>query len=210
MMDNPATDRARRKKRMIVALAIVLALAAVALAVWLITRKGGDGGDDSLYSADVYEKSPNSFAVYDPDAPSIFEDEEYLALDRAVHVRTGGEEYTIDSSTASPWERFFIDYFDALAHGDSERCNAMYTDGFIAKYGEQGEFSEQRIYDIHLTLLDKLDDASRVSYSVSYCIRKNNGTFRRDIYSDSSRPVIIDLVLDGDVYKIDNIHYLDQ
>ena len=177
--------------------------------VWLIIKGVEKKGESKTpYTADVYDLDPNRFAVYDPDSPSIFEDDAYLSLDRSLHIRRGGEEYTVTGSDpASAAEKFLIDYFDVLAHGETEKYNSMFTERYYETHDKQADFSEQRIYDIHVTILDALDDDSRISYMVEYKIKRNNGTFRRDIYSDSSRPLIFDLVKVGDTYKIDSMRY---
>ena len=127
-----------------------------------------------------------------------------------MHVKRGGEEFTVsadDADRADAAALFFIDYFDALAHGETEKYNAMFTDKYYETHDRQADFPEQRVYDVHVTLLDAVDGDSRASYMVDYKIKRNTGTFRRDIYSDSSRPLIFDLVKDGDSYKIDQMKY---
>lgn len=200
----------RRRSRLFCLIVICIAALLVAAAVWIIIKIASNKSDPRTpYTADVYDLDPNRFALYDPDSPSIFEDDSYLELDRALHVRNGGEEYTVTEtdSSASAAELFMIGYFDALAHGDTEKYNAMFSDAYYETHDKQPDFSEQRVYDIHISLLGSVDGDSKVSYMVDYKIKKNNGTFRRDIYSDSSRPLIFDLVRDGESYKIDNMRY---
>lgn len=203
-------QKSRRKRTLLVIAAIALLAAVAGTVILIIGRSQKNDRTGTPYTVDLYKSDPNRFAIYDPDDPSIFEDEAYLSLDRSIHVRRGGEEYVAsetDSSAASRSEVFFIGYFDALAHGDTERYNSMFTDDYYETYDRQKDFSEQRVYDIHITLLDGLDDWSRVSYLVEYRISRNNGTFRRDIYSDSSRPLVFDLVWAGDTYMIDGMKY---
>ena len=201
----------QKRRKAFVILIVVLALAAAAgIALLVIDRVEKANAPRSPYLADVYESAPNRFALYDPDAPSIFTDESYLSLDRDIHVGRGGEEFTVSADGADNADAvslFFLDYFDALAHGDTDRYNSLFTDGYFEKYDKQSDFSEQRVYDIHVALLGATDDENRVSYKVEYKIKKNNGTFRRDIYSDSSRPLIFDLVKSGDTYLVDNMKY---
>ena len=203
--------RPHKRRRALTILAVVLALAACAgIALFVIDRVEKANAPRTPYLADVYKSDPNRFALYDPDAPSIFTDEEYLSLDRSLHVKRGGEEFTVTQNGADKADAislFFLGYFDALAHGDAERYNSLFTDGYFETYDRQADFSEQRVYDVHVTLLGATDDESRVSYMVEYKIKRNNGTFRRDVYSDSSRPLIFDLVKSGDTYLIDNMKY---
>ena len=210
-MASHSTPRRSKRRKALVILAVVLALAAVAgITLFVIDRVEKSKSARTPYLADVYEAEPNRFAVYDPDAPSIFEDENYLSLDRSIHIARGGEEIAVPpdgADTADALAVFFVDYFDALAHGDTQRYNSLFTEAYFEAYDKQADFSDQRVYDIHVTLLGATDDESRVSYKVEYKIKKNNGTFRRDIYSDSSRPMIFDLVKSGERYLIDNMKY---
>ena len=204
---NTRVSKKRKKTLIIVAVCAVLAAAAVILLICLLPK---NSGPQTPYIADVYKEEPNRFAVCDPDAPSIFTDESYLSLDRSLHVRRGGEEYVVESAddeTADPGAIFFLEYFDVLAHGETEKYNALFTDRYFENHTPQEDFPEQRVYNIHVTLLDVTPDESAAAYIVEYYINKNTGTFRRDIYSDSSRAMIFDLVLVGDSYKIDNMKY---
>ena len=48
----------------------------------------------------------------------------------------------------------------------------------------------------------------RVTYRVDYMIRKNNGTFRRDVGSDAIRPQYVVLLVspDGSDIAIENVY----
>ena len=155
---------------------------------------------------------PYSFAVNDPDAPSIFDDPEYLSLDRAIRLSNGIEEFVLTAGSVDPTDSalFFLDYFDALSHGASERYDAMFTDAYYEKYLAQTDFSEQRVYDVHLTRLDAGDNADTSYFLVEYKISKNNGSFRRDVASDASRPVVFELVKTPGGYKVNDVHYISS
>ena len=186
---------ALRRKRMITALIIICALALAAGVVLYLTREKPPE-KATPYTAYIGDSYP--FSIFFPDDPSIFDDEKYLSLDRSLHVRSGMEEFTVldaDSEFADNETVFFLDYFDALEHGASERYDAMFTEEYYEKYSAQRDFTEQRVYDIHLTRLE-------------YKISKNNGSFRKDIGSDAARPVVFELIKDNGEYKINDVHYI--
>lgn len=211
MTQNPraALRRRRKKRKRLVWVIAVLALALLAAVYWFFTREK-PAEKATPYTADVYD--PFTFALNDPDAPSIFEDSAYLALDRSIHIKRGMEEYTVSAAPSEEEgaERFFLGYFDALSHADTERYGEMFTDGYYQKYLPQEDFTEQRVYDIHLTWLDSADNDARIYYLVEYKISKNNGSFRRDIGPDASRPVVFELVRSGTEYRINDVHYVTK
>ena len=154
---NTRAARKRKKTIIIVSVCAVLAAAAVILIFCLLSK---DDEPETPYFADVYKEEPNRFAIYDPDAPSIFTDESYLSLDRALHIKRGGEEYVIESADDEMADRiavFFLEYFDAIAHGETEKYNALFSDRYLREHQPQADFPEQRIYNIRVTLLTPIN-----------------------------------------------------
>ena len=199
---------AKRRKRMVTALIVVGVLAAAA-SVFLFFTREKPPEKATPYTAEVSSSRP--FSLNDPDAKSIFEDPAYLSLDRSLHMGNGYEEYTVsdsDSEFADENSDFFLEYFDALEHGASERYDAMFTDAYYEKYLAQSDFSEQRVYDIHITQLAGGESPTTSFFLVDYKIAKNNGSFRRDIASDASRPVVFELVRTDGGFKINDVHYV--
>lgn len=208
MPEISVAERSRRKRKKIILIIVITVITVLAVLSWFFTREK-PAEKATPYTADVYD--PFDFALDDPDAPSIFDDEDYLALDRTLHIKRGMEEYTVtdaSSELADDAARFFLGYFDALSHGDASRYGEMFTDEYYSKYLRQDDFSEQRVYDIHLTWLESSPDGQSVYYLVEYKISRNNGSFRRDIASDASRPVVFGLVLTESGYKVNDVHYL--
>lgn len=209
MTPNPRAElrlRRKRRKKLIFVIAVsVLLLTGVVC--WFFTREK-PAEKSTPYTAEVYNSS--AFVLNDPDAPSIFDDSAYLDLDRSVHIKRGMEEYTVSAASEDEAERFFLTYFDALSHGDAARHGKLFTDAYYQKYLAQDDFTEQRVYGIHLTWLDGSDNGERLYYLVEYKIAKNNGSFRRDIASDASRPVVFELVRTDMGYMINDVHYVTK
>lgn len=200
----------RTRRRVVTTVIVVIAVVSLIVGVWQFISVNKTPEKTTPYTADVYD--PNLFALVDPDAPSIFDDDDYLSMDRSIHVRNGIEEYTVTdphSDIADGEILFFFDYFDIISHGDYVKYEELFTDSYYEKYLSQGEFSEQRVYDIHLEkLIDSAGNSDRAYYLVTYKIAANNGSFRRDITSDSVRPVVIEIVRNGASYLINDIHYV--
>ena len=66
------------------------------------------------------------------------------------------------------------------------------------------------LYNLNVTKLwEELEDdtVTRYAFDVTYMIHRNDGTFRNDIDSDSSKTLYFELVEENGVVKIDRITY---
>lgn len=107
--------------------------------------------------------------------------------------------------------RFFIEYFDVLKTGNSEKYAALFTKSYKKDpKGFEKDFTRvfppQKLFDIKVTeLLRSTDTTVDYNYEgkkcffgyylVSYKIDKNDGMFRRDLYSrEIERPLVFELV----------------
>ena len=125
----------------------------------------------------------------------IFSDEEYMAYDRNVsyYDPDTGATYSVeekDLATQEEYVRFFYSYFQTVIWGDA----VNYAEHFSLSYeGELPEdFTMQMVYDIQIQ--PHLSSGEGNTYIVDYKIRKNNGTFRRDIGSDEGREYLFTLI----------------
>ena len=127
----------------------------------------------------------------------IFEDEGYLQLERRILYKDGAQ--SIYMANENDYQRtgdlamFFAAYFNAIVEGDAEAYNALLSKGYKKEHGEKTRFTMQKLYGIEIVYCDKyaLDSSSTPTtvyeFEVDYYIRMNNGTFRSDISSDTSR-----------------------
>lgn len=205
--------RARKLSRRIRWIVAGLVLFAV-IAVPLI-RCLDDSGEPE--APPVPTESPDVFV--EPDFEyDILKDPAYLELDRSVHHADGGVEVVMDATNRQALGKCAMMLEEMIGYivaGDVERYNALLTQRYIEAKGVQEPFAMQQVYNIHLEAGEaeqKTEDGKTVAYRiyyVSYCIRQNNGTFRRDIGSDESRTQIILLTDREDgVVKIDSISYI--
>ncbi len=144
----------------------------------------------------------------------IFEDEEYLQLERTVYYSDGAQTYPIlsDNFPVPEAARLFYDYIDAIIHGDADKLNTFYTDEYLEEVGAHADFTMQRVYDALVTYLgptiDKRTGQRCERVKLTYRISKNDGTFRRDIESDASREQIFTVIEQDGVYRISDMNFV--
>lgn len=175
----------------------------------LLTSCGGK--EDGKRSPYPEVELDGNFVIADDNEIDIEGDEEYLALDRNLYFKTGGLEYavTADDEELDEGAAFFLEYFNAVLHGDEDRYNSMFSETYFVTYIPQEEFTKQMIYDMHIELISRTEngDTLNLTYYVDYKIHRNNGTFRRDILHDASRKLCFVLSGEKDGLKIDSISY---
>jgi hypothetical protein len=122
----------------------------------------------------------------------IMEYDEYLGYDRNIYLRENGVELSISESDSGNYgDGFEVMYgvIRAINEGDSRAYNALMGDEGLRK----SSFTQQQIYGILITKESEtaVKDGGYYTeyvYKVEYKIHENNGSFRRDIESDASRP----------------------
>ena len=140
---------------------------------------------------------------------NIFEDEEYLELNRRIMYRNGGEEYPVDEGLPVPdVARMFVDYLDAIMHGDAGRLKGFYTAECLEELDPPipDAFTMQRVYDAVIiyngTMTDPQTEQKYERISLIYKIQKNDGTFRTDIESDAYREQKFYVIEQNGEYRI--------
>jgi len=120
-----------------------------------------------------------------------------LYTDGALSITLATED---DVAATGDAAAFFYGFFDAVIRGEYEAVNAMTTDAFAADHGLWEPFTMQQLYDIQVVKLREYTTEDRgttvFEFDVSYCIRRNNGTFRDDIGSNAARSQIYQLYRD--------------
>ncbi len=157
--------------------------------------------------------APNHFVTPDYEE-EIGDDKKYQELDRLVWLGDGSEETQIrgDGEAEGILAEFLVSYFDALKSGDLNALSECYADAYLKENPLPNEMTPQKVYNIHVKILSEKEmtgkDTGKVLYRTdfSYCIRKNNGTFRRDIRSDESRAQIYEIVKDGKNCTIEGVY----
>ncbi len=197
----------KQKKRVVILLISLLSLAILLLALFPLALL-------LLFPKD--EPSLPGIHFADPSLSlDIESDEDYMALDRAIYYRTvdGYEirtEIPEDAYTTQPKAvQLLIAWIYAAQQGNAAAYNACFSPEYVAKSGLQPDFTKQKIYNITITYRGRVSDttvsegyADTFLYSLSYCIKDNNGSLRKDMGSDASREQYLTLVQDdeGHVY----------
>lgn len=160
-----------------------------------------------------YDEYPRGNAIfpYDPDySEDIFQDEEYLGLDRLVcytEVKTGVT-LSIDDNNYSNYNDlvvFMYEYIRSIIYGDDVFYNSCYSDRYIAVEGKQYPFTMQKLYDIEFGIESRDQSTSDGILSkvwLDYKIFKNNVTLRTDIGSNVNRRQYLTIIREGELYKI--------
>ncbi len=201
-------ENGKMKPAIVMMLFVLLAF----LAVLIITLILGvinffiDLGDKISYEdpeKNIYFYEPN----YDYD---IHLDQEYVILDRRVWICEGPLSAPIEewNSEGNVLYQFIADYFYALEHGEGGMLRSMYTNECILALKIPSKFTMQRIYDIMATVLSsqKNDEGNMVyNVKVEYKIMKNDGTFRKDMGSDGTKPQELEITYDGTNIQITDV-----
>ena len=137
-----------------------------------------------------------------------------MELDRTISIRDGAvtvgvlpEEYAQYGDAVV----FLAQFIQTIIDGDHEAYNACFSDAYLETHAKQNIFTPQKLYNILLCEIEREEVTQNgishtvYTYSVEYMIRRNNGTFRRDIGSDAVRPQYLIISDQKGEMKIDNI-----
>ena len=145
---------------------------------------------------------------------NLEEDPDYMDLDRMLYYSVGNETFQIIDKPEELGSCcvLFYNYFENLKDGDYESYYFLFTDEYEAEYGNTNPFTKkeliytpQKVYNIRVTLLQSTflengnENGEHVGstiyyFDVEYCIKDNNGTYRRDILSDESRSLVFEVI----------------
>lgn len=201
-----------KKKKMQIALAVICVLAAISYIILEhpeIFQKKSDSPksmySDRLYSYNFYE------ADFDRD---VTKDEYYMQFDRYVHYKNGNVSVAVLDDEIDEYNnavKFFVEYFRIVTHGETEKYNELFTEKYYESNEPYVAFTPQMIYNIEVEQLSETelgDGSDKWAFNVTYMIYRNDGTFRNDLDSDSSKKLYFELIEDknGNI-KIDFIDY---
>jgi hypothetical protein len=196
-----------RKKPAVIFLSIIGIILAVILAVYII-----------LYFISNNNR-PNTIGdvfLYEPDySAEIMKEESYLVLDRSVNYSDGIGSWPISDAnginTQNEVQLFLIDYISDLVEGDADNIRAKYSDEVLKVLDFPNRFTQQRVYDIMFTELSKKEinegnkSYFRYEFKAEYKIKRNDGTFRRDLASDSVKGQYLTIDHRDDSIKITKV-----
>ena len=199
-----AKDKKGGKKK-----ALIMLISAVALMIVLLVLNNLDwqsitAGTASLMSGkeakDFYFWPVN----YDAD---IFLDSQYMDKNRYISYTNGAETTLITDGSYElygPAVALLAEYINAAIEGDADTLNSLFTDEYWSRHQKYDRITMQRIYNVELIQTSdsvisqgQYQGVHRWTFDVRYMIMKNDGTFRSDMESDSSVPLVFEILSDG-------------
>ncbi len=204
--ENEARYQQKKRKKKIVKIALICC--AVIVVLYLATLSlNPDTLVDQWFHNDEQQPPQNiEFYPIDEDL-DILTDAEYLEYDHRVfyYDADNGATYSVEEENLPTLDAqicFFYDYFNIVILGDEE----AYAECFVSDYDKPlpESFTMQMVYDIHVEPYYS-ERVGKDAYRVEYKIHKNNGTFRNDMGSDVSLPLLFILQEEGSAYRIKQI-----
>ena len=206
-----AAEKHRKRRILIIVLVAVTLLSGLS---WVLTEHADwvgrlfAGKKQKTSSSVMYSDEIRSYAFYKTDYNlDPTKDEEYMNNKvRFLWYKDGPLEVGNPFDDISLWEGyndavlFFVRYFQTVLAGDVETYNTYFTERYLRDVGEHLRFAPQMVYDICVDQLSENTDSAGVTtwtFEVGYKIYRNDGTFRNDISSDGSRPLIFTLIGDA-------------
>ena len=206
----------KKKKYMLIAVISMLVITVIGI-IYLGSEKIED---PEFISSFVYEFEVDhpSYIFYTPDYyADITKDTDYQKQVPYVYYTNGGMTECITEENYSdygPLVEFFGKYFDSLKAGDTEAYLSLHSERYFTYNFKPYQIAPQRLYNINIELITttRVDDpiygnVEKAIVETSYMIMKNDGTFRTDIGSDSSRKQYLEVVYDDDRIFIDAVGY---
>ena len=215
-MGESTQEKKKNRKSSTKRLVIVLACCAGAMLLLMALNSIDLEG----YVKDWFSKDEEEtyYFLYDPDYDSnIYENEAYMSMNRTISYTEGAMTTIIteENNEFGALGQFFLTYFGALEDGDAQRFNSLFTDAYFAEEDNEPyeRFTMQKIHDIEITMTSsyafeegsEYEGITRYTFKFSYLIMRNDGTFRRDMPSNAAVPQILEVLYDGESYKINSV-----
>ena len=210
MNENISLDQAkeRQKKNLRIVLLILAGVVVLLVTSMLLLN----------YFLNKEEEKPDEYIYFYNDGEiNAFENEAYLALNRSVLYCDDPSGWYGHTSEITSEERgsfdatvlFAEEYLIALNYGNEGALRAMCTADYL-KENEIPDFTQQMIYEAKITYQSaegREDGSKLITYRLDYKIYRNNGTYRRDVGSDTVKPeyLVLWVSADGNEIRIDNI-----
>lgn len=204
------------KKKLILIRIIVIILSVLAV-LWLFSfvlekavQHQSSGDDDTEITRKFYEPSPGE---------DILNDKEYLEKNSDItYYDEYGNGYLITDGNYLGRGGLALElmshFFDAVKNGSDAKLNVMFAPEYYEENGQFEPFNPQRIYDISVTFegSETDEDTGNITtvFTVSYKIMKNDGTFRTDIGSDTSRKQYFTILETEDDIVIKDITFVKR
>ena len=193
-------EKANKTKKRVLIVCLSL-IGAVALLFGLVTLI------DYLVNRapDIPEYNFHFYPTYEGD---IMQNQQYLGLDRQIYFCEDpsgeGLKRAVNEENMTEYDTkvlFLYFYLQTIISGKEDVYNGYFNDTYYKTNQPKADFSPQMLYEMEITYqgTQTLDGGEQlVSYRLIYKIFQNDGTFRRDIGSNSGRPQTITLRVSAD------------
>ena len=198
-----------KKKLIFIAASVFCILLLLSLLVFFLGESNEDGTERETFPqlslSQLYETKEEGF--------DIMEYDKYLSRNRTVmfYDVQSGVTLSIDDTTYKNYGEgvaLMYEMICAVIAGDSDTYNSMLGQSMA----HHESFTQQQLYDIRISkesqtvIEDKNGNYSEYVFTLEYKIQENNGTFKDNLLSDTSRPhTVIINDSDGELLIMDII-----
>ena len=196
---------AKMRKKFLPILAIILTVMIVIPTVLTLILQGLQKDDTSGGVQDVIYPDYYFHKPYDG---NILEYDAYLSLNRNVefydNIMGYGMMELITENSGDRRLKFIHQFLMTVINGDAEHYNTLFNENYYQNNAPQADFEQQMLYamKVYFYSSEELGNGEHLyTYALDYKIRKNNGTYRRDILSDEIRTqfIVLHTYSDGSI-----------
>ncbi len=200
----------KKKIPLLIALAVLFLAVVGGVLFYYFSNEGDFHGVSQEERIEAYYHAHRSEFCDPQKAVLPSEDEEYLQdYDRRILYNDGL--YTVEISSQDPPEDdaalIALALVEATMNGDADGYNSLFAQEYLEQNGRQGRFHAQKIYNIVIERGSRSQDGRSCRFTVSYAIKDNDATLRRDIVPNMSRPMILTVVKEDGIYRIASLSY---
>lgn len=192
----------KMRKRLLLILGGILLLAGLLVGGILLAEALSNEKKDPQVTA---QTAYGDGAFYEPYKGDIMSNQEYLDLDRKVYFADGsGMEVSMEKGNLNEFNQeaiFLYNYLQTIIAGDKNAYNACFNETYFQTNEPQARFNQQMLYGAKITYHSRGNDEGGVwvQYKLEYMIYRNDGSFRRDIRSNESRPQYVTLRIEPEI-----------
>lgn len=203
MSDNK-TSKPNIKRKLIISLILIGSVLVLLALIAFVGPKVFDKILSSNEESEVIFFYPADYSV-DP-----YADPKYMLQIRDVYYLEGNTGVLVTDDTRNTIRKtasFFEKYFRLAIEGKYEEFQDLFDKSLYNGLAIPEKFTSQKIYDIEVEYYQEQNDSANDKikyeyYIVRFKIMYNNGTFRNDIGSDETRPLMFTIMKNSETNKI--------
>lgn len=203
MLDNNTSNKNNKRKLINTIIVIGIVLVVLSLIAFL---------GPIVYDKFVGSNEESEYIFFYPADYSVdpYADPKYMLQIRDVYFVEGNTGVLVTDETRDTIRNtasFFERYFKLAIEGKFEEFQELFDKSLYNGLKIPEKFTSQKIYDIDVEFYQEVSDSANEKvkyeyYIVRYKIMYNNGTFRDDVGSDETRPLMYTIKKQGDTSQI--------